>query len=85
MMVVVGRKTGSATMETRLLRFNGAVERDPAIDTWLNKHSGKLGAIARRWFEVMRSSGDEVRRSCTTAARTSALRCPFAYVNMFDL
>ena len=45
----------------QLLRFNGAVPRHPAIDAWLQEHSGELGAIAREWFEVMRKCGDEVR------------------------
>ena len=40
-------------MRTELLRFNGAVERDPAIDVWMKQHVGGLGAIARQWFEVM--------------------------------
>ena len=33
-------------MRTELLRFNGAVERDPAIHAWMKKHAGELGAIA---------------------------------------
>jgi hypothetical protein len=48
-------------MRTELLRFNSAVERDPAIDAWMKEHAGELGAIARQWFEVMRKCGDEVR------------------------
>jgi hypothetical protein len=40
-------------MRTELLRFNGAVERDPAIDAWMKEHAGELGAIAHQWFEVM--------------------------------
>ena len=37
-------------MRTDLLRFNGAVERDPAIDAWLQnkEHTGELGAIAHQ-------------------------------------
>ena len=50
-----------ATMRTELLRFNGAVERDPAIDAWMKEHAGELGAIAHHWFEVMRKCGDAVR------------------------
>ena len=45
-------------MRTVLLRFNGTVERDPAIDAWMKDHSGELGAIAQEWFEVMRECGD---------------------------
>src|ERR1700678_353321 len=33
-------------MTTELLRFNGAVERDPAIDAWMDEHEGELGATA---------------------------------------
>src|SRR6266566_4357463 len=48
-------------MRTELLRFNGAVERAPAIDAWMREHAGELGAIAHHWFGVMRKCGDEVR------------------------
>ncbi|MHB8484197.1 MAG: DUF1801 domain-containing protein [Candidatus Acidiferrales bacterium] len=71
-------------MKSDLLRFNGAVERDPAIDAWLKDHAGELGAIARHWFDVMRSCGDEVREllhdGCPVACLGDA---PFAYVNVF--
>jgi len=71
-------------MKTDLLRFNGAVERDPAIDAWMKQHTGELGSIARRWFEVMRNCGDEVRElvhdDCPTACVGDV---PFAYVNVF--
>ncbi len=30
------------------LRFNGTVERDPAIDAWMKEHAGELGAIAQQ-------------------------------------
>jgi hypothetical protein len=56
-------------MRTELLRFNGAVERDPAIYAWMKEHAGELGAIAHQWFEVMRNCGDEVREFCMTAVR----------------
>ena len=55
-------------MRTQLLRFNGAVERDPTIDAWMKEHAGELGAIAQHWFEAL-LNGDEVRKFCTTAAR----------------
>jgi len=71
-------------MKTDILRFNGAVERDPAIDAWLKQHTAELDAIARRWFEVMRNCGDEVRElihdGCPVACLGDA---PFAYVNVF--
>jgi hypothetical protein len=71
-------------MRTELLRFNGAVERDPAIDAWMKEHAGELGAIAHQWFEVMRKCGDEVREllhdGCPVACLGDA---PFGYVNVF--
>lgn len=69
---------------TDLLRFDGAVERDPAIDAWFDARAGELGAIARRWFEAMRHCGDEVREllhdGCPVACLGDA---PFGYVNVF--
>jgi hypothetical protein len=73
-----------ATTKTHLLRFNGAVERDPAIDVWMKEHAGELGAIARQWFEVMRKCGDEVRELLHDGAATACLGdVPFGYVNVF--
>jgi hypothetical protein len=74
----------SSVATNDLLRFNGAVERDPSIDAWLNQHPGELGSIARHWFEIMRTCGDEVRElmhdGCPVACFGDA---PFAYVNVF--
>jgi hypothetical protein len=71
-------------MRTEFLRFNGAVERDPAIDAWMKERSGALGAVAHQWFQVMRNCGDEVREllhdGCPVACLGDA---PFAYVNAF--
>ena len=80
------RGSSQNTMMTRteLFRLNGAVERDPSIDVWMEEHAGELGAIARKWFEVMRKCGDEVREllhdGCPVACFGDA---PFAYVNVF--
>jgi len=72
------------TTRTELFRLNGAVERDPAIDRWMKEHAGELGAIAQKWFEVMRKCGDEVREllhdGCPTACLGDAA---FGYVNAF--
>jgi len=71
-------------MKTDLLRFNGGVERDPAIDAWLKDHAGELGAIARQWFEVMRKCGDEVRELLHDGCPVACLGdVPFGYVNVF--
>jgi hypothetical protein len=69
---------------SELFRLDGAVERDPAIDAWMKKHEGELGAIAHQWFEAMRKCGDEVRElmhdGCPTACLGDAA---FGYVNVF--
>jgi len=71
-------------MKTELLRFNGAVERDPAIDAWMKAHPGELGAIAHHWFEVMRGCGDEVRELLHDGCPVACLGdVPFASVNVF--
>lgn len=74
-------------MRTDLLRFNGAVQRDPAIDAWMKKmkrQSGELGAIAHHWFQVMRNCGDEVRELLHDGCPVACLGdVPFAYVNVF--
>jgi hypothetical protein len=71
-------------MRTDLLRFNGAVGRDLAIDAWMREHTGELGAIAQHWFDVMRKCGDEVREllhdGCPVACLGDAA---FGYVNVF--
>src|SRR3974377_2298406 len=70
-------------MRTELLRFNGAVERDPAIDAWMKAHAGELGAIALQWFEVMRKCGDEVRELLHDGCPVACLGdVPFGYVNV---
>jgi len=71
-------------MNTDILRFNGAVAHDPAIDAYFLNHAGELGSLARHWFERMRQCGDEVREllhdGCPTACLGDA---PFAYVGVY--
>ena len=68
----------------RLFRISNTLERDPAIDAWLNEQEGELGSIARQWFDVMRRCGDEFRElmhdGCPVACVGDA---PFGYVNAF--
>ena len=69
---------------TRLLRFPTAVKRDPAIGSWMQQHPGDLGAIARRWFEVMRGCGDDVRELLHDGHPTACVgEAAFGYVNAF--
>ena len=67
-----------------MLRFSGAVKRDPAIDVWLNEQAPELGAIAHDWFVRMRACGDDIRElmhdGCPVTCVSDA---PFSYVNVF--
>ncbi len=67
-----------------LLRFNGALERDPRIGRWFDERPGELGSIARRWFALMRGCGPDVLEllhdGCPVVCVADA---PFAYVNAF--
>ena len=73
-----------APMRTELLRFNGTVERDPAIDAWMKEQRDELGTIAHEWFEVMRKCGDEVRQILHDGCPVACLGdVPFGYVNVF--
>ena len=60
-------------MPSEILRFNGAIERDPAIDAWMKEHAGELGAIAREFRELLHDG-------CPVACLGDA---PFGYVNVF--
>lgn len=69
---------------SRLMLFPGAVARDPAVEVWMREHSGALGSIARRWFEVMRNCGDDVRELLHDGHPTACVEdSAFAYVNAF--
>ncbi|MEE9159132.1 MAG: DUF1801 domain-containing protein, partial [Gammaproteobacteria bacterium] len=65
-----------------LFRFSSAVRRDPAIEAWMLDHAGELGAIAQRWFEVIRHCGDDVRELLHDGHPTAcAADAAFGYVN----
>ena len=69
---------------TQLLRFAGAVRRDPAIETWMQARPGELRVIARQWFEVMRAGGDDVRELLHDGHPTACIGdAAFGYVNAF--
>ena len=69
---------------TDLLRFNGAVRRDPRIEAWFSDFADPLRSTARTWFERMRGCGADVREllhdGCPVACVAGA---PFGYVNAF--
>ncbi len=68
-----------------LLRFAVGLVRDDAVDAWFAARPADLSAIARQWFEAMRSCGPDVRElvhdGCPVACVDAA---PFGYVNIFS-
>jgi hypothetical protein len=71
-------------MRKDLLRFDGVLEHDPAIDAWMKAHAGALGEIAQQWFDVMRRCGGEVRELLHDGCPVACLGdVAFAYVNVF--
>ena len=66
-----------------LLRFTGAVRRDPAIKAWFSRED-EMRRMVQPWFEQMRGCGPDVGEilhdGCPTACVGDA---PFGYVNAF--
>ncbi len=68
----------------QLFLLPGSVRRDPAIEAWMREHTGELGAIAQRWFEVMRDCGSDVREILHDGHPTACVGdAAFAYINAF--
>ena len=64
--------------------FPTSVKHDPSIDLWMREHSGELGVIAQRWFEVMRRCGSDVRELLHDGHPTACVGdAAFGYVNAF--
>lgn len=69
---------------SQLFLFPTSLKRDPAVDRWLHEHSGELGDIAKRWFDVMRQCGNDVRELLHDGHPTACVgEAAFAYVNAF--
>lgn len=69
---------------SRLFLFPNSVKRDPAVEVWMREHVGELGAIAERWFEVMRECGEDVRELLHDGHPTACVGdAAFGYVNAF--
>lgn len=68
----------------QIFRLPGAAERDPAVEAWIYQHWDALGEIARHWFEVMRSCGDDVRETLHDGQPTACVGdAAFGYVDAF--
>ena len=69
---------------SRVLRFDGAVKREPAIDQWFDRKPAELSAIGREWFAQMRKCGDDVRELLHDHHPTACVGdAAFGYVNVF--
>jgi len=50
----------------------------------MDKHSGELGAIVQRWFQVMLACGNDVRKLLHDGHPTACVDdAAFGYVNVF--
>jgi len=50
----------------------------------MGRHAGELGVIARRWFDVLRGCGDDVRELLHDGHPTACVgEAAFGYVNAF--
>jgi hypothetical protein len=69
---------------TRLFTLPNAVRRDAAIDEWMDEQPEELAAIARRWFDVMRKCGADVRELIHDDQPTACVGdAAFGYVDAF--
>lgn len=72
------------TSRNELFRLSGSVEREAAVETWMQEQPEDLAAIARRWFEVMRRCGPDVRELIHDDQPTACVGdAAFAYVDAF--
>jgi hypothetical protein len=68
----------------RLFQLSNAVRRDAAIERWFHEQPNELGEIARRWFEVMRACGTDVREVLHDDQPTACVGdAAFGYVDAF--
>lgn len=67
-----------------LFRLSLGMQRDPAVEAWLDRQPAELGIIARKWFERMRACGLDVLELIHDGCPVACVRdVPFAYVNVF--
>lgn len=67
-----------------LFRLSLGMKRDPAVEAWLSRQPGELGAIARTWFSRMRACGFDVLEVMHDGCPVVCVKdVPFAYVNVF--
>jgi hypothetical protein len=69
---------------SQLFRLPGSIKKDPSVEMWMRQHADELGEVAKRWFEVMRECGDDVRELLHDGYPTACVGdAAFAYVGAF--
>lgn len=69
---------------SHLFHFPNAARQDADVEFWMGMHADELGKIARHWFAVMRSCGDDVREVLHDGRPTACVgSAAFAYVDAF--
>ncbi|HVW74094.1 MAG TPA: DUF1801 domain-containing protein [Rhizomicrobium sp.] len=77
-------KQSPASPMSDLMRFAGAVRRDPAIEAWFAS-ANALRGFARPWFERMRGLGPDVRELLHDGHPTACVEdAAFCYVDAFS-
>ena len=67
-----------------LFLFPAAVRGNADVERWLASQDGVLGALARRWFDVMRDCGPDVRELLHDGYPTACVdEAAFGYVGVF--
>lgn len=67
-----------------LFEFPNATRRDAAVEAWFDARPNELGALAKKWFDVMRGAGDDVRELLHDGHPTACVgKAAFGYVNAF--
>jgi hypothetical protein len=68
---------------TELLRFNGTLKRDPAVEAWF-AGGDELRRMALPWFDQMRGCGADVRETLNDGHPNACVGdAPFGYVAAF--
>jgi len=70
--------------EARLFEFAETSEDAPEVAAWFRQDRGELGALAARWWEVLRGQGEDVREVLHDGQPTACVgRAAYAYVDAF--
>ena len=67
-----------------LFHFPNATRQAPEVEAWFDGHTDEPGRIAKLWFGVLRSCGDDVRELLHDGHPTACvIDAAFAYVDAF--